>query len=868
MSQESSAEKAIAALQEYSANEAKCIRNGTLHRSSAEDLVPGDIIEVAVGDRIPADCRLLSIQSNSFAVDQAILTGESESVGKDIGAIDDSQAVKQDQVNMLFSGTTVVTGHAKAIVVLTGSSTAIGDIHESITSQISEPTPLKEKLNDFGDMLAKVITVICVLVWLINIQHFSDPSHGSWAKGAIYYLKIAVSLGVAAIPEGLAVVITTCLALGTRKMAAKNAVVRSLPSVETLGSCSVICSDKTGTLTTNQMSVNKVVFLDESGTGLEEIDIEGTTFSPEGKLSSNGMNLQNIAASSVTVRKLAEVSALCNDSKLEFDSKNETYGNIGEPTEGALRVLVEKIGTPNASFNDTRNALSPQEKAHHASSYYEDKCAVQATYEFSRDRKSMSVLVGQGKHRRLLVKGAPESILDRCTHALLGSSGKKVSMNLKLSSLLSEEVVEYGNRGLRIIAIASRDDLPSNNLSRNAKTTEEYSQLEQGLTFIGLVGMLDPPRPEVAESIRRCKEAGIRVIVITGDNQNTAESICRQIGVFGQYENLAGKSYTGRAFDALSEPEKLEAAKRASLFSRTEPSHKSKLVDLLQSAGEVVAMTGDGVNDAPALKKSDIGVAMGSGTDVAKLAADMVLADDNFATIEVAVEEGRSIYNNTQQFIRYLISSNIGEVVSIFLTAAIGMPEALIPVQLLWVNLVTDGLPATALSFNPPDHDVMRRLPRKRDEPLVSGWLFFRYMVVGVYVGAATVFGYAWWFMYNPEGPQISFWQLSHFHKCASQFPEIGCEIFTNDSAKAASTVSLSILVVIEMLNAMNALSSSESLLTLPLWNNMILVYAITLSMGLHFALLYTPFLQGLFSITALNWNEWRAVLLVSVPVM
>lgn len=333
-------------------------------------------------------------------------------------------------------------------------------------------------------------------------------------------------------------------------------------------------------------------------------------------------------------------------------------------------------------------------------------------------------------------------------------------------------------------------------------------------------------------------------------------------------EDLTGKSYTGREFDNLSESEQLEAAKRALLFSRTEPVHKSKLVDLLQSSGEVVAMTGDGVNDAPALKKSDIGVAMGSGTDVAKLAADMVLADDNFATIEVAVEEGRSIFNNTQQFIRYLISSNIGEVVSIFLTAAAGMPEALIPVQLLWVNLVTDGLPATALSFNPPDHDVMRRPPRKRDEALVGGWLFFRYMVIGIYVGGATVFGYAWWFMFYSEGPKITFWQLSHFHKCSSQFPEIGCEIFANESAKAASTVSLSILVVIEMLNAMNALSSSESLLTLPLWENMILVYAITLSMVLHFALLYTPFLQSLFSIVPLNTAEWQAVMLISLPVM
>lgn len=864
VSQESSAEKAIAALQEYSANEASVIRNGgQVSRVKAEELVPGDIISVSVGDRIPADCRLLSVSSNSFSVDQAVLTGESESVNKDAQAvIQDDKAVLQDQVNILFSGTTVVTGRARAVVVLTGSNTAIGDIHESITAQISEPTPLKQKLNDFGDSLAKVITVICVLVWLINIPHFADPSHGNWTKGAIYYLKIAVSLGVAAIPEGLAVVITTCLALGTRKMAAKNAVVRSLPSVETLGSCSVICSDKTGTLTTNQMSVNKMVFVAENGSDLEEIDVEGTTFAPKGDIKRNGKVVENLTQASQTICQMTEVAALCNDASLAYDARSGNFSKVGEPTEGALRVMVEKLGpcAPKGSH--------PEDCLHHASAFYEQKYPKLATFEFSRDRKSMSVVVQDGSQKKLLVKGAPESIIDRCTHTLVGTAGKRVPLNKSLYDLLTKEVVEYGNRGLRVIALASVDDVASNPLLQNAKSTAQYAQLEQNMTLLGLVGMLDPPRPEVAGAIKKCQNAGIRVIVITGDSRNTAESICRSIGVFGANEDLTGKSFTGREFDNLTPGQQLEAAKKASLFSRVEPSHKSKLVDLLQSLGEVVAMTGDGVNDAPALKKADIGVAMGSGTDVSRLASDMVLADDNFATIEVAIEEGRSIYNNTQQFIRYLISSNIGEVVSIFLTAALGMPEALIPVQLLWVNLVTDGLPATALSFNPPDHDIMKRQPRRRDEPLIGGWLFFRYLVIGTYVGLATVAGYAWWFMYNAEGPQITFYQLSHFHRCSVDFPEIGCQIFSNDMAKSASTVSLSILVVIEMFNAVNALSSSESLLTLPLWENMMLVYAIMLSMALHFALLYVPFLQSLFSILPLNWNEWKAVLIISAPVI
>ncbi|EWY94606.1 hypothetical protein ACKRZS_008298 [Fusarium odoratissimum] len=864
VSQESSAEKAIAALQEYSANEANVVRNGGhVSRVKAEELVPGDIVTVSIGDRIPADCRVISIESNSFSVDQAVLTGESESVGKRASTvIEDEKAVLQDQTNMLFSGTTVVTGRARAIVVLTGPNTAIGDIHESITAQISEPTPLKQKLNDFGDSLAKVITVICILVWLINIPNFNDPSHGNWTKGAIYYLKIAVSLGVAAIPEGLAVVITTCLALGTRKMAAKNAVVRSLPSVETLGSCSVICSDKTGTLTTNQMSVSKVLHLNEDGSGLNELDVEGTTFAPRGAIKSNGVVVQDLPNSSATIRQMTQVAAICNDAQLAYDSRSATFSSIGEPTEGALRVLVEKIGP--CAPTDTR----PEDCVHYASAAYQKELPRLATYEFSRDRKSMSVLVGKGNDKKLLVKGAPESVIDRCTQTLVGSNGKKVALTKKIADRLMSEIVRYGNNGLRVIALASIDKVAENPLLHTASSTEQYAQLEQNMTFLGLVCMLDPPREEVPGAVQKCKDAGIRVIVITGDNRNTAESICRQIGVFGQHEDLTGKSYTGREFDQLSPSEQLEAAKRASLFSRVEPSHKSRLVDLLQSLGEVVAMTGDGVNDAPALKKADIGVAMGSGTDVSKLAADMVLADSNFATIEVAIEEGRSIYNNTQQFIRYLISSNIGEVVSIFLTAALGMPEALVPVQLLWVNLVTDGLPATALSFNPPDHDIMKRRPRKRDEALIGGWLFFRYLVIGTYVGLATVAGYAWWFMYNPEGPQITFRQLTRFHHCSADFPEIGCSMFSNDMAKAASTVSLSILVVIEMFNAINALSSSESLLTLPLWKNMMLVYAIALSMALHFALVYIPFLQGLFSIVPLNVLEWKAVVAISAPVV
>lgn len=843
VSQEASAEKAIAALSEYSPDEAKVIRSGHLAKIRAEELVPGDIVEVSVGDKVPADCRLLEIETNSFRMDQAILTGESESVNKSIEAVSDARAVKQDQINMLFSGTTVTIGRAKAVVVLTGASTAIGDIHTSISSQISEPTPLKEKLNDFGDLLAKVITVICVLVWVVNFKNFWDPAHGGVLAGAIYYFKIAVALAVAAIPEGLAVVITTCLALGTRKMAAKNAIVRSLPSVETLGSTSVICSDKTGTLTTNQMSVCGIVTVTSSG--VRELEVEGTTYAPSGAVTEAGRTVSD-ATSDPTIKVLATVCAVCNDAEVSVDESTGAYTNIGEPTEAALKTLVEKLGPS----SDTYIRQNPRA----------------ATFEFSRDRKMMSILVAEGAQYKLLTKGAPEAILANSNSVLV--EGRSVSMTATHRNLLEAKLAHFGKQGLRVIGVATKAKVSGANSPSKASQTSEYAAIETDLTLVGLVAMLDPPRPEVFDAIKKCRTAGIRVVVITGDNKQTAETICRRIGVFGETEDLTGKSFTGREFDNLTHGQQVEAVKHASLFSRTEPSHKSALVDLLQSNGEVVAMTGDGVNDAPALKKADIGIAMGSGTDVAKLASDMVLADDNFATIETAVEEGRSIYNNTQQFIRYLISSNIGEVVSIFLTVLLGMPEALIPVQLLWVNLVTDGLPATALGFNPPDHAIMQRPPRRRDEPLVTGWLFLRYMIIGTYVGVATVGGYAWWFMYYSGGPNISFYQLTHFHECSTRFPSVGCDMFTNQLSQKASTVSLSILVVIEMMNAVNALSQSESLLTLPLWVNMKLVYAITLSMALHFAILYVPVLQSLFAIVPLNWTEWQAVLIISAPIL
>merc|ERR1719188_2000145 len=402
----------------------------------------------------------------------------------------------------------------------------------------------------------------------------------------------------------------------------------------------------------------------------------------------------------------------------------------------------------------------------------------------------------------------------------------------------------------------------------NLDDSSKFAQYEVNLTFCGVVGMLDPPRMEVAPAIVLCKQAGIRVIMITGDNKNTAEAICKRIGIFKEGESTEGKAYSGREFDDLSPGEQKTACANSRMFARVEPFHKSKIVEYLQQMKEISAMTGDGVNDAPALKRAEIGIAMGSGTAVAKSASEMILADDNFTSIVAAVEEGRAIYANMKQFIRYLISSNIGEVVCIFLAAALGLPEALIPVQLLWVNLVTDGLPATALSFNPPDLDIMEKPPRSANETLITPWLFFRYMAIGTYVGAATVGGAAYWFLYDSTGPQMSFYQLSHHMQCFSNpedFKGISCDIF---QAPEAMTMALSVLVTIEMSNALNSVSENQSLLVMPPWINIYLILAMGLSVSLHCMILYVDIFNVVFNISALSFDQWLVVLKFSLPVL
>lgn len=858
---ETNAEKAIEELRAYQADVATVLRNGCFSIVPATELVLGDIVEVSVGCKVPADMRMIELLSDQLRVDQAILTGESCSVEKEVDATSAVNAVYQDKTNILFSGTVVVAGRGRAIVTGVGSNTAMGSIRDSMLRTDDEVTPLKKKLDEFGSFLAKVIAGICILVWVVNIGHFRDPSHGGFLRGAIHYFKIAVALAVAAIPEGLPAVVTTCLALGTKRMARLNAIVRSLPSVETLGCTTVICSDKTGTLTTNMMSVSKICVLHSAhhSSVTSEYAVDGTTYAPEGAIFNDDGVRIDLPSQQPCLLHIAMCSAMCNESSLQYNPDKGAYEKIGESTEVALRVLAEKIGIPGFdSMPSALNMLSKHERASYCNRYWENLFKKISALEFSRDRKMMSVLCSHKQSTTMFSKGAPESIISRCTSILCNDNGSIIPLTAEIRAELEAKFNSFaGKETLRCLALAVKS-LP---MDQHVLSYDD----EKDLTFIGMVGMLDPPREEVRNAILACMTAGIRVIVVTGDNKATAESLCRKIGAFDHLGDFVGHSFTASEFEELPALQKTIALQRMALFTRVEPSHKRMLVEALQNQNEVVAMTGDGVNDAPALKKADIGISMGSGTAVAKSASDMVLADDNFATIVAAVAEGRAIYNNTKQFIRYMISSNIGEVVCIFVAAVLGIPDTLVPVQLLWVNLVTDGLPATAIGFNKQDSDVMKSKPRKVGEAVVSGWLFFRYVVIGAYVGLATVAGFIWWFVYADTGPRLPYSELMNFDTCHMRQTTYPCSIFDDQHP---STVSMTVLVVVEMFNALNNLSENQSLLVIPPWTNLWLVGSIILTMLLHILILYVQPLSALFSVTALSWTEWKVVLYLSFPVI
>jgi Ca2+ transporting ATPase len=857
--QEIKANDNVDALKAFQPNNAHVIRNGEQKEVDAAEIVCGDLVEVGVGEQVPADCRIIKIKSTSLKADQASLTGESAPASKQEEAITKTNAVLAEKHCICFSGCPLVRGRFEGVAVAVGFRSEIGKIKKNLDESEETQTPLQIQLDKFGTFISKAILVICIITWVANIGKFDEAGHGNWFKGALSFFKIAVSLAVAAIPEGLPAVVTTTLSLGVTRMAQQKAIVTQLPAVETLGCTSVICSDKTGTLTTNQMVVR--VFSTVSNGNVNVFDVEGNSYDPSsGVLKVNGSPLTN-APEHKGMQQSAMVATLCNDAKLLWDAEKQAFARAGEPTEAALKVLAEKIGLPDAQNDAARRNKDKTVNFADVSNYWEETCPKRRTHEFTRDRKSMSVIVGKDT---LVAKGAYEVILGNCTRYLDDVTGEVKDLTEDVRQKLDHVRSEWssGENTFRCLGLAYKEapDWESWAVDDAKRLKEEY---ETGLVWCGAVGIIDPPRDTVKGSIEECHKAGIRVIMCTGDNPETATAIAKKIGLIRPGEDPKGHVFTGNDWEHMKQEERETAARNAMVLARVEPLHKQQLVDILQNQGHVVAMTGDGVNDAPALKKADIGIAMGTGTQVAKDAAKMILSDDSFSTIVAAVAEGRAIYNNTTAFIRYLLTCNIGEVVSCFVSSIIGGPNLLRSTQLLFVNLVTDGLPATALGVNPAEPGVMELDPRPKDENIVNGFTLTRYIVGGIYLGFATIAAAYWWYLYDPEGPHISLHEVTHWIELMTD-PKYE-EIFENDYP---STMAMSVLVVVEMFSAMTAISERQSVFVMPPWKNPYLILAVFGSFLVHVACLEIPFMRRIFSVVSLDQLHWIVVVILGLPTL
>lgn len=779
--QEGKAEEAIAALQEMSSPKAKVIRDGDHEEVDSNKLVPGDIIVLETGDIVPADLRL--IESSNLKIDESSLTGESVAVEKHFDQVYDGKMEIGDRENSAYSSTIVTYGRGMGVVIETGHKTEIGKIATSIATVGDEQTPLQRKLAKLSKTLGILVIVICAVVMGVGLLYKHDP---------LDMFMTAISLAVAAVPEGLPAIVTIVLSIGMGKMAEKNAIVKKLLAVETLGTTTVICSDKTGTLTQNEMTVVKVF------TDGQVYHVSGTGYSPEGDVTKKD-EIVTIEEDE-NLKILSSIAALTNDAKLKVKGGDASI--TGDPTEGALLTFAEKAG--NGLENLYKNFDRLEE------------------IPFDSDRKMMTTF-----HDKIFegiasfTKGAPDVVLERCEKVLI--DGKEVELDEKLRKEILEKNSEFARSALRCLGYAYRkhSDMPSEITSES---------IEKDMVFVGLTGMIDPSRPEAKEAIKECKSAGIRPIMITGDYLETGLAIAKDLGIAERDD----QAIMGRELNEMSEAELREIVKEKSVYTRVSPENKVQIVTALKQNGHITAMTGDGVNDAPAIKKADIGIAMGiTGTDVAKNTAEVILTDDNFATIVNAVEEGRIIYSNIKKFVAYLLSCNLGEVLIVLISILMNLPVPLIPIQLLWLNLVTDSFPALALGVERGEADIMNEPPRDPDEPILDTEIKITVAIQSIAITVATLLAYL-----------------------------VGLKWYGQaEGLHHARTMAFSTLIICELLRAYSSRSIDKTVFEIGVFTNKKLVFATLFSFMLMLVVIYVPVLNDAFGLMDLGPREIAVVL-------
>ncbi|MFD0713667.1 calcium-translocating P-type ATPase, SERCA-type [Paenibacillus sp. GCM10027626] len=797
--QEFRAERSLRALKEMSAPVAKVLRGGQMSALPAKQLVVGDVVVLESGDRIPADIRF--VETSSCYAEESALTGESVPVGKGSLPLREEELPLGDQRNIGFLGTMITRGSGKGVVIRTGMDTEMGKIAGLIQNTETMATPLQHRLEQLGKILIVVALGLTIMVVLAGIFH-GQPAYQMVLAG--------VSLAVAAIPEGLPAIVTIALALGVQRMIKRRAIVRKLPSVETLGCASVICSDKTGTLTQNKMTVTRMWI------GGRSLDVTGEGYEPVGEATENGDAVD--VKHDMALRRLLQVAALCNNASVDrADTDEQTKRKKskdtaaaeewvlkGDPTEGALSVLAAKLGVSAKSL--------------------EGLYTREMEFSFDSDRKRMSVLVSHQGGKLVYTKGAPDLLMGRCNYILW--EGKVVPFTGSLRQKVTKAGEEMAQSALRVLGFAYRE------LKTNEVCNDE-NDAENQLVFIGLTGMIDPPRREVRDAIATCRQAGIKTVMITGDHQLTAEAISGQLGIMPR----GGRSINGQQLEGLTDEQLDEIVDNVYVYARVTPEHKLRIVKSLQRQGHVVAMTGDGVNDAPAIKAADIGIAMGiTGTDVSKEASALVLSDDNFSTIIAAIEEGRGIYENIRKFIRYLLASNVGEILTMFLAMLAGLPLPLVPIQILWVNLVTDGLPAMALGVDQAEKDLMQQKPRKARENIFARRLGWKIVSRGVLIGVCTLGAFWLTLRTDPGNPE-------HLVR--------------------AQTVAFATLVLAQLIHVFDC-RSSRSIFHRNILQNKYLVFAVLSSLALMIGVLYIEALQPIFKTVPLSFREWCLVIVAA----